>query len=254
MKFNKEYFNYWKNRVNNSVDGTEIPSELVFKSFIEKTKLAKNSVCLDLGCGFGRFFPFLSEISNNIHGADISQSMLDDAKLDHNYKSLNKCDSKKTLFHNNFFDFVFCAGLFDVIDQEETLIEINRILKKKGKVIFTGKNINYSEEDNLALRAEKNCHLKDFRLSFTDIELLIKKLSTYGFRLSLKSYFKKRGDFANNISAVSTDNFYEYLVLFEKTTDFAGDIPFKFSHHQSKTINKLFNHSKFLSFEEFCKS
>ena len=253
MNFDNKYLNYWKNRVEKSTDGTRIPSPNDFKPFINTLKLSSKSKILDLGCGFGRFFPILSKISKDVHGFDISQDMLDDAVKNYKYNSLTKGDSKNLKFSDNYFDFVFCVGLFDVIDQENTLKEINRVLKNGGKVLFTGKNINYSFNDKLALRAEKNCFLKNFNLYFTDLKLLIEHLNKYGFEINHKSIFEKRGDFAKKNQTLIEDYFYEYLVIFTKKESIENQIPFNFSKNYSDTIKKLFKLSNHNSFKEFCK-
>ncbi|PIN98572.1 MAG: hypothetical protein COT90_03640 [Candidatus Diapherotrites archaeon CG10_big_fil_rev_8_21_14_0_10_31_34] len=88
---------------------------------------------LDVGCG-GGFFLKQAEKFLNCTGIDFSKEALLQAK--------KNCNSKLVLgsasnlpFKNNSFDFVVCLGSLEhFIEIEKSLKEMNRVLKKNGKI------------------------------------------------------------------------------------------------------------------------
>lgn len=229
-----DYYKYWKDRVERAIDGTKVPSNLNMKKYLNYLNISKNDNVLDLGCGFGRFFEVLYEKSNFIHGLDIDSAMIKDARK-YDYVSVKKGTTENIPYAENFFNFCISIGVFDIVNQENSLLEANRILKNGGKLLFTGKNINYSIEDELALTAEKKCIEKSFSLTFTDVLSLKECLSDYGFRLTKEIYFKKRGDFGNQEE--TNDNiFYEFILILEKISNPAYGTKPIFTSNISSTL------------------
>ena len=173
--FNKNYNKYWKKRVSSSSDGSEVPTPSVFGQLIKEMDIKKNDKVLDLGCGDGRNFNEISKYSNLVYGIDIDISMIEDA-ANYNYHSLHSAKAENTNFPSNYLDKILALGVFDVVEQEKGLIELNRILKVGGVCGFTGKNSDYLDDDQLAFVAERNAKLKDFPNHFTDIKKLINEI------------------------------------------------------------------------------
>ncbi len=98
-------------------------------------KKDKTKKLLDVGCG-GGFFLKETEKFVSCVGIDFSEEALNQAK--------KNCESKLVLgsalnlpFKNNSFDFIACLGSLEhFIDMEKALNEMNRVLKKNGKIIF----------------------------------------------------------------------------------------------------------------------
>ena len=140
--FNKEYNTYWKNRVLEANDGTAVPASDTIEFLIANLSISEIDKVLDLGCGYGRLFPELYKFTKNIFGIDIDISMINDAaKLP--YRSLHSSTAENTTFPENYFDKIIALGVFDVVDQEIAVSELNRILKIVELAMFTGKNNNY---------------------------------------------------------------------------------------------------------------
>ncbi|MBI5456398.1 class I SAM-dependent methyltransferase [Candidatus Kaiserbacteria bacterium] len=216
--FDGAYVSYWKERVGNAADGSKVSDESVVSFFLQKLPLAKNSSVLDLGCGHGRLFPLLHEKSDHIEGADVTdEAVAECAKLP--YKNVVKGSAENTTLPSNYFDAVVAWATYDVVEQEAALVEENRILKKGGYLLITGKNKGYEPTDDLAFIAERNAKLKDFPNHFTDVYGLIKESSLYGFSVRAGVGFPRRGDFGNlqffDLQAEERPC-YEFLLILEK--------------------------------------
>jgi SAM-dependent methyltransferase len=247
FKFDKNYNNYWKKRVKKSTDGTKVPGSSVLKKLIENCEIKKTDKVLDVGCGYGRLFPILNELSSNIYGIDIDLSVINDASY-FNYMSLHTATAENTKFPDSFFEKVIVFGVFDVVKQETALIEFNRILKYGGKCLITGKNIEYCIDDNKAFIAEKNAAAKNFPNHFTNIKKLALNIEKYGFSMENIFTAKRRGDFGNNKLMEITKNpnndfiFYEYCIILKKIKSIINEKHvLKICNRVSKTFKKLNN-------------
>jgi SAM-dependent methyltransferase len=88
---------------------------------------------LDYGCGYKPYKEYFNNVSQYIgidvksHGFDYENGIVD-----------VYFDGKTIPFENETFDSVFSSEVFEhVFDIDDTLIEINRVLKKDGKMLFT---------------------------------------------------------------------------------------------------------------------
>ena len=75
---------------------------------------------------------------NNLHGADLSQTLLDSIPKNL-YKNLDKVDLNKSInISDNFYDAVMCVGTFTYAHVKPiALDEFVRITKNKGLICFT---------------------------------------------------------------------------------------------------------------------
>ena len=221
-RFNKDYTQYWQKVVNVSKDKISIPDELNVSYWLKKLNLYNFNNTLDLGCSYGRLFECLKKISKDVSGCDPEKYAIELAKKK-KYYEVRIGSAEETSFPSNNFDFVFSWGVFDTVNLNLALLELNRISKKF--VLFTGKNNFYSNVDLPALVAERNAFLKGHQNKFTNINLLIKVIEKFGFRISKLILFPLRGDWARNIYIEwdvcdsSPIEGYEYLIVLEKTAD-----------------------------------
>lgn len=94
---------------------------------------------LDLGCGTGDFLEKLQKKYKKAVGIDISPEMIKIArkKYPHLSKNLVRSAAEKLHFKNNSLDAVFIKGaLHHFQDPEQSLKEIQRVLKKNGWLIL----------------------------------------------------------------------------------------------------------------------
>ena len=127
---------------------------------LEQTNVKKDEVILDLGCGDGKQSFALSKYldlnykENNykIVGMDEHADLISNAmNKNTNEKIKFKIGSfdDKFPFPDNSFDLIVsCFAIYYAENIEETLSEIKRVLKKKGRIFFTGPMPNNKFEFN----------------------------------------------------------------------------------------------------------
>jgi len=122
----------------------------ICKKITELTKLVdptKDKIkLLDLGCGTGEYTKQIAEIfpNANITGLDISEKIIRIAeKKCRKYKNVRFVvrSAYNTGFRDDYFDVVTGFYFLHHINIRKIAQEINRILKKKGKVFFYEPNI-----------------------------------------------------------------------------------------------------------------
>ena len=113
---------------------TEIPT----KEHIEQTYLAiKGLSGLEIGCSRGSDAVGYAKYCSKFIGIDISDEAIKLAKS----KNIANCefictDGHNLPFEEESFDFVIVNSLLHHLDLDSTFVEINRVLKPKGKLIF----------------------------------------------------------------------------------------------------------------------
>ena len=245
--WNEDYFTYWKNRVdeaNKGGDESEIvkgdvltSKDIQLEDAINHLILKSKSTVLEIGCGFGRSLPVLSKLCQEVYATDISQKMIDVAKEKN--RSLDNilyfvAEAESLDFESGTFDYILCYGVFDALNQESALRECNRLLKKGGRLLFTGKNSDYMHDDNLAIEAEIAARRKNQPNFFTDVKKICSHQSELGFSLLSQKYFIFRGDFSKDIfTAEIPEKFYEFEIILKKTNSFYSNLIF--SNEYSKT-------------------
>ena len=110
-----------------------------------KLKLAQNEICLEFGCGVGRWLCELSPRAKALHGLDISPAMLSQAHK-HLKNSgvknvyLSRFDGGSIPYRNSSFDLTFSVTvLIHIIDLKSlnhTIAELCRVTKPGGRIII----------------------------------------------------------------------------------------------------------------------
>ncbi len=167
------------------------------KKFLED-KISKSDVVLDLGCGTGRTIKIISPICKEIIGIDNDKNAVKNGK--ENIKDLSNAkilleDAEKTSFKDKTFDVVFIGLTFVNFGDTKTKIlnEIRRILKNRGRLIFSVYNENsvsertkmYKESgvDDFSIDNEGNIKF-GFAISETfSKDRIIKILKKAGFKI-----------------------------------------------------------------------
>ncbi len=233
--FNGNYVSYWKERVDKPMDGSRVADERILDFYIRQLGIVEKDKVLDLGCGYGRLYPLLSRYSQRIVGADISYDMLA-AAAEFSYDCLFEASAENTRAADGFFNHIVVWGVYDVVDQEKSLVEFNRILNKGGRLLITGKNYSYDPMDEPAFIAERNAKLKNFPNHFTDTAAFKRMIKWFGFKIHKAFAFQNRGDLGENryvdISDNHLDLFYEFVIILEKSHQPLPDPP-QFSHEFS---------------------
>ncbi len=99
---------------------------------------------LDIGCGDGYYTLELNNIlqAKNIYGIDISAAAVKQAKKNGITAEVLDIDEKDLPYKNNFFDYVYCGSLIElVLNADHLLTEIHRVLKPTGHLVISFPNI-----------------------------------------------------------------------------------------------------------------
>jgi ubiquinone/menaquinone biosynthesis C-methylase UbiE len=196
---------------------------------------------LELGCGFGRSIPYLASKAWNISAIDISEEMIRSAKSNYSklFQLVNFCvaEAEHLPYDGESFNKIVCYAVFDALYQKEALVEMNRVLKNGGKLLITGKNDNYLDEDEGAFIAEVNARSKGHPNYCTNVKLLLDKIAWFGFSICTSRFFLLRGDEnANKYVNSLPENFYTYLLILKKISSIVTPIDIS-SSFSMKTRN-----------------
>lgn len=115
------------------------------RALLELLKPARGEKILEVGCGNGRDFSFLSSGGARCVGVDYDYRIVTVAKerllRNNNKGTLAVADATKLPFKDCSFDKVSCSEVLEhVPEYKKTLEEMNRVLKPGGKAVFTVPN------------------------------------------------------------------------------------------------------------------
>jgi ubiquinone/menaquinone biosynthesis C-methylase UbiE len=142
------------------------------KAMLETLDLKGSEFVLDLGCGTGFLFEYVSEMVGFIVGADLSKKALLLAKKRIKNKSnvdLVCADADNTPFVDNLFDKIFSVTVLqNMPEPSRTVQEMKRVGKTEALFAVTGLKKKFTPESFVALL--KNAQLKP--VLFNDDETL----------------------------------------------------------------------------------
>lgn len=247
--WNEDYVRYWKARVeeaNKSRADTSVlikgdaktSTDNLYIDAIALLRIGRTDRVLELGCGFGRSLPALCALALEVTAVDFSREMIDAARKSCQEKNIRfqVSPSEDMPFPDESFDAVVCFAAFDAMYQTEALREMNRVSRVGAKVLITGKNDNYHDDDSAALEAEMGARAKRHPNYFTDVNRLIGNLDKFGFAVEIQKYYLRRGDFSkDNARAERPEMFYEYLFVLKKISACSASDDFAISGKVSKT-------------------
>lgn len=122
--------------VKNSISGL---SDVYFNNLILDG--SKDKVVLDMACGFGRESIIAAKSNAKlVVGIDLSPKSVEEGNLLAKTNNLENvifsvADCENLFFEDETFDFVICARMLHHIEFEPVMKELQRVLKKGGKVI-----------------------------------------------------------------------------------------------------------------------
>lgn len=105
------------------------------KFIVRGTNLTKGNKLLDVGCGSGQFLYEMKELGMDVQGVEPGElNEEENKKYSLNIKKSNLIDAK---YKKESFDLITINHVLEHLDNpNETLNEINKILKKDGKLIL----------------------------------------------------------------------------------------------------------------------
>ena len=222
----------------------------IFLDYVKLMNIEKTDSVLEVGCGLGRL---LKEVHDTygckLYGIDNNSKLIELAKIRINNicQKLKVSSAEKIDFPNEHFDKIFCWGVFELCEQEESLLEMYRCLKTGGLLLLTGKSHSYSPDDIEAYSAEIAVTEKNIKHTFTNYNEMIKFAHNIGFEPISEKFFQRRGYFMKDkYSKDKPEQFYEWLVVLKKVTNqnVTKLNPLSFSVKHSNAYDKKQNSTK----------
>lgn len=99
---------------------------------------------LDVGCGDGVFAKLISAATGSpkMYGIDISEMAVKEAVNNGVTAYCADPDEEKLPFEDNSFDLIYCGSLIEVVlNADQLILELKRLLKKDGVIILTNPNM-----------------------------------------------------------------------------------------------------------------
>lgn len=166
-------------------------------------ELVKDKIVLDLACGEGYGSNLMSEYATKVIGIDVSETTINHAtsKYIRNNLRFICASATSTKLDNHIVDVVISFETIEhLVDQEEMMQEIVRVLKPNGLLIISSPDKKYYSD----LTGHKNSfHLKE--LYFDEFKVLLKRhFSNQEFFLQRIAY----GSVINHESNIASLEFY----------------------------------------------
>ncbi len=131
--------------------GSGIRNILPAERILLRRVVSANTKVLDAGCGWGRLIPYITSLGAQVFAADCKESYLQTIRKHHLIACISGrvipicCDISSLPFQSSFFDVVVAAcNVLDFIFPEEaflrTLVELSRVLKANGFLLFSAHN------------------------------------------------------------------------------------------------------------------
>lgn len=194
---------------------------------------------LDMGCGDGIYTAALAKAveAKEFFGFDISENAVACAKKNGVHATKQDIDLIDLSYRNNFFDFIFCGNLIELIlDADHLLAEANRVLMPEGYFIVTFPNVA-SWGSRLAL--------------FGGYLPYFSRVSTK-FDLGKMGIPTKKGDSTGFIRLFTLRSFRELVAYYQFSVEAVHGVPVRFLPFPLTLIDKIFSKSPSLAFQIVC--
>jgi len=126
------------NKIANHFDKTRTSYWNLVDKFIQTIKI--NSICLDLGCGNGKYLGVRDDIT--FFALDNSEKLLQIVNSKYPNITTTLADVTSTPYDNNSFDYIISIAVIHHLSTEgkriQMIREIERLLKFGGKCLITG--------------------------------------------------------------------------------------------------------------------
>lgn len=221
-----------------TADYTKDPRLMKVLQIIKEEKIIGRKL-LDMGCGDGIYTAALAKAieAKEFFGFDISEIAVARAKKNGVHAMRQDIDLVDLSYRNNFFDFIFCGNLIELIlNADHLLSEANRVLKPEGYFIVTFPNVA-SWGSRLALLLG---YLPYFSRVSTKFDLGKMGLPT------------KKGDSTGFIRLFTLGSFRELAERYHFSIETVHGVPARFLPFPLTLIDKIISKSPSLAFQIVC--
>lgn len=192
-----------------------ISKRRIVRKLIDKYNNLENPKILDIGCGTGRNIEELADLGQ-IYGLDNSREALRFCKK-RGLKNLIFGSAEKTNLPNNSFDIITLLDVLEHTDDDKTLKEIHRILKKNSLLIITVPAFNwlwsqwdivlhhkrrYTRESLTTILERNNYRIRKISYMYSFLVLpilLVRSIKSFLFKKEYPSDFRLSSSLVNNL-------------------------------------------------------
>lgn len=195
--------------------------------------LVQKSKCkiLDVGCGDGHLLEKFAEV-HDCYGVDISKALLTIARKRGIRTYCVNLEKSRLPFPSNFFDVIICSEVIEhIVNTDNLLTELNRVLKSGGCLILTFPNVNQPISWIVQIALDlppvysaryKSPHVRDYTL-----RIVQKILSDFGFKtinITGTYIYPFKGGFSQ-LLANKLSRFAEKIIIVSKKVKFSKGEP-----------------------------
>ena len=149
----------------------------------------KNDVILDVGAGTGYISSKVAKLCDDVYALEVDDKRVDFIKAKYPEVKALSGSSENIPFPESYFDKVFIvAALHHFRDQEESLIELARVMKSGGLLLV--QEFDPSPRSKNVFTKEK-IEAKIARVSFLSLDELKEKLEIDGFSVEAERRVRK---------------------------------------------------------------
>ncbi|MEZ7821175.1 MAG: class I SAM-dependent methyltransferase [Patescibacteria group bacterium] len=182
-----------------NTDNDSYQTKVILPNVLRLLDIKKDDFILDIACGSGFFSREFYKLSKNVTGIDISKELINIAKtsnVDINFYVTSADDLKFT--KTKSIDKAVCIlAIQNIENVKGVLIEINRILKDNGKMIFILNHPAFRIPKNSSWIEDKNVRARRIDEYMSESKIKIEmhpgeknSPSTISFHRPLQYYFK----------------------------------------------------------------
>ena len=137
---------------------------------------------LDAGCGVGGDCKYVQKKGFKAIGIDFAEEMIKEAQKEYPIGNFEVMDVTQLFFKKESFDGIIFKNILFHLPKEQidsAFRELNRVLKKEGKVILTFQEGNEEKIINEPLKEENYIYMKNYTLEFIKDKLNENNLKIY---------------------------------------------------------------------------
>jgi ubiquinone/menaquinone biosynthesis C-methylase UbiE len=112
--------------------------------FVEHGRLGPGTLALELGCGTGVFLEKVARSGATLHGLDLSEDLLAQARTrmaSAPNVRLDRGNAEAMPYPDRHFDAVYGSSVLHHLDLDASLRELHRVLKPGGRLVFAEPNL-----------------------------------------------------------------------------------------------------------------
>ncbi len=187
----KRYRGFLKRIIFRTIGTTDIVRRIEWQIIFSWLNFKGTEKVLDIACGTGQLSVKIAQNGCDVHGIDISDESLDNAKCLAEKEKVNCVftvgNAEELPYPDEEFDTLVCnCSLEHFVNDLQALKEMNRVLKPGGEVMLTVDSLSYPG----IKQADRDWHRETFKVvNYYTLDKLSSRLNESGFTVSCSKYY-----------------------------------------------------------------